>query len=756
MTRKNLQNITNKTISIIMITIVIFGFLQALIRNSYAISQTRNIDSQNIYNINETLYPGYASALQSLKESHPNWTFTLLYTDLEWTDVLINETVASHTRSLVQGKTGEWLCTHTSCAGIPHDGSNWYGASQTAVAYYMDPRNFLTESKIFQFEALSYIPSIHTESGVEAVLKGTFMSNKKISEYYNNSSYSDKTFAQVIMEAAKESGVSPYHIAARIRQEVGVNGSGSTSGKVSGYEGYYNFYNIGAYASSDAVINGLIYAKSSSINWDTPEKSIMGGAKWIATSYISKGQDSIYLEKWDVDNQYLGIYSHQYMQNIQAAASESSSVYSTYSSIFNNNLKDTSFNFIIPMYKNIPKTVSRYPSSSTYVSQDAQIRDTSGIGVYIRETPAGKVKDIYYNGTSFLRIELNASTVSGNNWDKVMLSDGSIGYIATQYVTEKLSNDLLSKKAYINEGTDLLNGPRITSNGTTAFRTLYEGQSVTILEDGKYKFDGVTWVRIKLGDGTTGYIPKDYVTEGIYGEEVEITCDTELALRSEPSGNLTMYIYPGVIVNRLEKATDKINGYYWDKVITSDGIVGYMARERYNPYALWLTPVNGENNTNVDTGSDNNEDKNNESENKSEENNNTDNENTEVDYKDEKMQIDSTEKEIKLVPQTTFDDIKAKYEDATIVSGTEKLGTGTVIKIGNIEFTVIKYGDVNGDSDVDIIDWALIKRHILGTNNLVNEYKKAGLLQANTQEIDIIDWALLKRHILSTQIISMH
>lgn len=43
--------------------------------------------------------------------------------------------------------------------------------------------------------------------------------------------------------------------------EVGRNGSGSVSGTVEGYEGYYNFYNIGATAGTNPVLNGLKYAR---------------------------------------------------------------------------------------------------------------------------------------------------------------------------------------------------------------------------------------------------------------------------------------------------------------------------------------------------------------------------------------------------------------------------------------------------------------------------------------------------------------
>ena len=95
---------------------------------------------------------------------------------------------------------------------------NWeFRAVQTSdelVAYYMDPRTYLYENYIFAFESLSYQQGVQNETGVEAILKGTFMSQTKPAG-------DSRTYAQIIMEAAAQSGVSPYHIASRIRLEMG-------------------------------------------------------------------------------------------------------------------------------------------------------------------------------------------------------------------------------------------------------------------------------------------------------------------------------------------------------------------------------------------------------------------------------------------------------------------------------------------------------------------------------------------------------
>ena len=114
------------------------------------------------------------------------------------------------------------------------------------------------------------------------------------------------TYAQAFMNAAESYDVSPYHLVSRVIQEVGSNGSRSVSGTEPGYEGIYNYYNIGAYQSSDPVINALKWASTPSSNekylrpWNSRYKAILGGAKYIATGYISVGQNTLYLQKFDV------------------------------------------------------------------------------------------------------------------------------------------------------------------------------------------------------------------------------------------------------------------------------------------------------------------------------------------------------------------------------------------------------------------------------------------------------------------------
>lgn len=293
----------------------------------------------------------YQNAIQKLIQAHPNWTFVPMNTGLEWAEVLENEMADS--RNLVETyqpdtwkstdpkdynkDTGEWVIKN---------GTNWVQASEAVVKHYLDPRNFLTEESVFQFEQLTY-SSYHTESGVEKILSGTFMSNKKLED----GSGGGITYAQAFVQIGKELKVSPYFLASRVRQEQGVKGDSSLiSGTYPGYKGYYNYFNMGATGiGQDVITSGLTEAKNA--GWDTRYKALQGGAEKVSSTYITKGQDTFYLQKFDVDASYHGLYWHQYMQNLLAADSEGRSVRKGYAEI---GALDNKFVFKVPVYNNMP------------------------------------------------------------------------------------------------------------------------------------------------------------------------------------------------------------------------------------------------------------------------------------------------------------------------------------------------------------------------------------------------------------------
>ncbi len=313
----------------------------------------------------------YKEYIEKLVVSHPNWKFVFYDTGLEWSSLVSDDAQGDRMKSMIyytfplsyrstesgsyNWKTDTWIAS---------DSGGFYHANDQTILHYMDPRNFLNERNIFMFEALSFDEKTQTIEGVEKILKGSFMENKKIT----NTSGESVTYAQAYMDAAKISGVSPYHLASRTIQEVGVSGSGSTSGTFSGYAGYYNYYNIMAYSGSNPIASGLKYASGSGVStaeknkymlpWNSPYKAIVGGAKWIGNGYINNNQDTLYYQKFNVVNKN---WNHQYMANITAPATESVSIMNTYSKL---GIIDNAFTFIIPYYRNMPKEATPLPEAS--------------------------------------------------------------------------------------------------------------------------------------------------------------------------------------------------------------------------------------------------------------------------------------------------------------------------------------------------------------------------------------------------------
>jgi beta-N-acetylglucosaminidase len=307
---------------------------------------------------------------------------------------------------------------------IVFDGSTWVTASKEAISYYMDPRNFLTLNGIFQFELLKYQSNYQVISGVENILKGTAMYNTSYTYTDDIGNVQSMTYAQTFIKAAEYSGVSPYHLASRVKQEV-VTGtttlSNSVSGTYPGYEGLYNFYNIGANdsAGGGAIANGLKFASTGSNNavtnamymipWTSPYKSIVGGSYYIGGSYISKGQDTIYLQKFNVTPQ--STYYHQYMTNVEAPYAESKKIVTAY-----NGLLDSPIIFSIPVYLNMPEQPAAVPVTKFNPNnrmKSLKILDNTGMELTVTPT-FNQTEYNYYlivdNSVEY--VQVNATTVS--------------------------------------------------------------------------------------------------------------------------------------------------------------------------------------------------------------------------------------------------------------------------------------------------------------------------------------------------------
>ncbi len=342
------------------------GYVRSdLVTRAEAAAKAAPTGSEEFESSIASLPDSYKNSLRAIHQKHPQWKFEVVDTGLEWSAALTAE--SSVGKNLVsKNSIASWKSTAPQAYNqatnqwYTFDGGSWASASPELIAYYMDPRNFLNESGIYMFEKLDY-SGTQTSASVAKMLTGTFMSGD-----VNDADGTTFNYAEMFRTVGEQTGVSPYLLAGRALQEQGVRGtSQSISGNVAGHEGYYNYFNVGAYAYSgrSATINGLIYAAGSDDSqarpWNTRARSIYGGARYLADKFISKGQNTLYFQKFNVVNKENTLYSHQYMSNIQAASSESSRLQLAYLG------DDEVLTFRIPFYRNMPESLCAKPVSDS-------------------------------------------------------------------------------------------------------------------------------------------------------------------------------------------------------------------------------------------------------------------------------------------------------------------------------------------------------------------------------------------------------
>jgi len=311
----------------------------------------------------------YFKKLRILKLAHPTWEFKVINTKLDFNEAVKSLNIAE--RSLIQRSSsndyayldiGSSSFDYYNNKFIPYDSKSsdnaWYNANYDTIAYYLDPRNFLSDMYVFQFEGLSYENNLTDEeltNTLTEVFKDDYL-NKYVNDF---------------ITAGKESLVSPVYLASLSKQEVGGSSTPNSaiSGSVEGYEGIYNFYNIGATSGDNPVLNGLSFAMGTDEvvqrPWNTEYKAIVGGALWIKNHYIGYGQDTSYFKKWNVIYNYLiekgeisnpyANFTHQYMSNIMAPSSEARTTYKSY---YNTGILESKFTFYIPVFENMPEKTS--------------------------------------------------------------------------------------------------------------------------------------------------------------------------------------------------------------------------------------------------------------------------------------------------------------------------------------------------------------------------------------------------------------
>ena len=549
------KNIINVQI-IVLVFLVTIGLIGITKVEASSTSFSSNIDG-----INESKYPGYKEKIKELQKTYPN--IKLLYTGLDWSTVIKNE-YGEPGRNVVQASQAkEWK------EGDKTYDTGWYRASEEAVEYVMDPRNWLDTSNIFQFQKLDTTYGTNKDD-----LKKVLIMQK--AQYLCDDSISD-AFASV----AKNNKINAYHLITRVIQEQGRTGTSvlSSGAKYLGvdgvtYEGYYNLFNIGATGNGRESVytNGLERAKRE--GWTSLVKSITGGGNFVKNNYIDVGQNTLYLQKFSVYNTKGQLYYHQYMTNLLAAKSEASIMLSNY--MVNNVQNDKSFEFIIPIYENMPKQPSPEPAGEYYGNINTQ---TINIG-YIKSSNG----EGYISGNVDIAEWVNNVCKTPRQIPKLTLksTDGKVSkniYVSylqgiRYYFDVNIENLDLTKEYYIEAKLEGDKNLSLDANKTQKLslpteiltkefknKTIKIRDNKIIFSDGDYIGNINTSLQqvniIKNGSGESyisGYV---YIAEWINNECKTPKSVPEIRLKStDGSVNMITYI----------SYEDGIN-YYFDKMI---------------------------------------------------------------------------------------------------------------------------------------------------------------------------------------------
>lgn len=453
-------------------------------------------------NIDSNKYPGIEERVNNLVANHPNWQFEVLYTGLdfytavqgEYEHYTVDKNGNRQYANLVDTNVykGDWIAPNPVITG------NWAQASYNGIAYFMDPRNFLNDVDAFQFVDLAdYYNSGATLDSIQYQVNGTFLNN----------------FAEDVRISCEHQNVNPYYIIARLWQEQGKDGSDTIY--MDGGDGnqYFNPFNIGALNGDDF---NTALAKAKEQGWDSMQKGIEGGITFVKQNYLDAKQNTLYLNKFDVNpNSPGGFYTHQYMQNLSAAYSEARTFRNSYVST---GTLDNKIKFIIPVYENMPSTPAARPSGSG-TSTDPNFPAISDQGpknvqvvdiqtsLKVRSGPGTQYGELerLKNGTILLSVERY-----DNGWQKVVTPSGTVGYCSGEYL--QFINDVTNCNERIAISTSTNVNVRIgPGQSFTSLGTFVDGTTGTRILKGAYTADGYTWDLVILDNGIKGFVAQQYL-----------------------------------------------------------------------------------------------------------------------------------------------------------------------------------------------------------------------------------------------------
>ena len=206
---------------------------------------------------------------------------------------------------------------------------------------------------------------------------------------------------------------------------------------------------------------------------------------------------------------------------------------------------------------------------------------------------------------------------------------------------------------------------------------------------------------------------------------VKVITRSGLAVRQKPGTDqkVLKYAEKGDLLTRIEKDVSRDNGYTWDKIITDDGIEGYVARgDNDGPYFEVVKTISS------------------------------------IEIKGSGFKTSGTN--VVCEPNITIANIKKVVPEAVIKNVVDKevtsgnIGTGYTIKVDGRTYTVVKKGDTNGDGVVKSTDYMRIKNYIMGSTELTEAQKQAADVNKDGV-VKSTDYMKIKNYIMGTSSIGI-
>ena len=697
----------------------------------------------------------YKPYINSLKNAHSNWVFKAVYTGLDW-----NEAVSHESYDVNDGIS---LVPDSYDAAWKKDGQNYYKdgnfviASKDAVKYMLDPRGHINEKEVFQFQTLSYSQHMDSIDSIEKVLWGTSMYNR--SEYQRAGSMINmgQTYSNIILGAAQKYGVSAIHIASRIKQETAgaitsnrsINGSTTVNGVIP-----YNYFNIGA-TPPNAIDNGLRYAANK--GWTDPVSGINGGTDELKNKWIKWGQDTTYFQKFDVNNPFgnaLWLYGSQYMTNIIAPTNES---YSTYTAYEKMGLLNSNIEFHVPVYNNMPSYPTPYPGTSgnaaNYVDDNTRIEvyDVAPYILHIRSGPGTEYSTVakLNEGDQMTRIAKSTNT----QWDKVRLDNGIEGYVFRDYTREikivevnKVSLNKTGVELNVGETSDLV--ATVTPNDATNKNISWSSSdnNIATVENGKItaKNPGSVTIEARSNNNITATCKVNVISKV---ESISIDKDSYNLVKGKylvispviKPANASNKEY--TIISDNENVVKIVDGKLYGENV-GEATITYTTKDSNKTAKVKIKVIEISENDLL-----------------------TFDDSVKVDESNNHISKVNPETKVltiadKIVYNNEKYDLVIKNASGKNIEKDELIGTGTTVNLclknsnDIIEtYTIIIYGDVNGDGKIYATDYVKIKNHIMDTEKLNGVYAIAADVNRDSK-VYATDYVKVKNYIMGTGEIS--